>query len=93
MTKPSRPALDRLLDAVRLRARRQREADGVPSLASGLGRIGVLGWQIVIPALIGLAIGRWLDHRFGTVIFWTAPLLILGVALGCWSGWAWIKRQ
>ncbi|MGN6377130.1 MAG: AtpZ/AtpI family protein [Sphingomonas sp.] len=93
MSEPPRAALDRLLDAVRLRSRRQLRADGIPSLASGLGRIGVLGWQIVIPALVGLGIGRWLDHRLGTGIFWTAPLLIVGVGLGCWSGWTWIKRQ
>ena len=88
-----RSPLDRLAEAVRLRAERRRQAGGIPSLAAGLGRIGVLGWQIVVPALIGLAIGRWLDHRLGTGIFWTAPLMILGLALGCWSGWKWIGRQ
>lgn len=85
--------LDRLAEAVRLRAERRRQPGGIPSLASGLGRIGVLGWQIVVPALIGLAIGRWLDHRLASGIFWTAPLMILGLGLGCWSGWKWIGRQ
>ena len=41
--------------------------------------------SIVIPTLIGLFVGRWLDRAFGTGIFWTAPLLVLGLALGCWS--------
>lgn len=86
-------AARRLLEAVRLRAERRRQPGGIPSLAAGLGRIGVLGWQIVVPALIGLAIGRWLDHALASGIFWTAPLLIVGTGLGCRSAWTWIGRQ
>ncbi len=84
-----------LIDAVRVRAarRRQARAERGPSLARNLGQIGALGWQIVVPALVALAIGRWLDHRFATGIFWTAPLLFLGVGLGCWSAWKWLGRQ
>lgn len=83
----------RMAGAVKLRAERARKARHVPSLAAGLGRIGVLGWQIVLPTLAGLAAGRWLDHRLASGIFWTASLLVLGVALGCWSAWRWIGRQ
>jgi len=84
-----------LIDAVRVRAaRRQRaKAERGPSLARNLGQIGALGWQIVVPALIALAIGRWLDHRLARGIFWTAPLLFVGVGLGCWSAWKWLGRQ
>lgn len=87
------PSHSNLIDAVKLRARRRRQSGGMPSLAAGLGHIGVLGWQIVTPALIGLAIGRWLDHRLASGIFWTAPLLVLGLGLGCWSAWKWMRRQ
>ena len=38
--------------------------------------------------LIGLFIGRWLDHKFGTGIFWSAPLLLLGVVIGSLVGLA-----
>lgn len=84
-----------LIEAVRVRAarRKQAEAERGPTLARNLGQIGTIGWQIVVPALIGLAIGHWLDHRFGTGIFWTAPLLFVGVGLGCWSAWKWLGRQ
>ena len=58
-----------------------------------VGQIGILGWIIVTPTLIGLFIGRWLDHRFGTGIFWSAPLLLLGVAVGYWSAWRWMHKQ
>jgi ATP synthase protein I len=50
----------------------------------------VLGWIVVMPMLIGIFAGRWLDGRFHSGLFWTAPLLMLGAALGCWSAWKWM---
>jgi ATP synthase protein I len=83
--------------AATVRQERQRQQrwlrEGEPSLARFIGQIGVLGWIIVAPTLIGLFVGRWLDHRFGAGIFWTAPLLLIGVMVGCWSGWRWMHRQ
>lgn len=58
-----------------------------------VGQIGVLGWIIVAPTLIALFFGRWLDRTFGTGIFWSAPLLLAGTAIGCWSAWRWIQKQ
>ena len=84
-----------LIGAIGLRAarRRQAKAERGASFTRNLGQIGALGWQIVVPALIGLAIGRWIDHRMATGIFWTAPLLLAGLGLGCWSAWSWLGRQ
>ncbi|HVB69510.1 MAG TPA: AtpZ/AtpI family protein [Acetobacteraceae bacterium] len=83
---------DRLLHAVRQRRDRQRRS-GEPSFAFYLAQIGVLGWTIVLPTLVGLFVGRWIDHRLGTGIFWTGPLLLLGLAAGCWAAWRWMHRQ
>jgi ATP synthase protein I len=85
----------KLLDAVRVRVerRRRRLTEGEPSLARYLGQVGVLGWTIVAPTLLGLFLGRWLDRRFGTGVFWSAPLMLLGLVLGCWSGWKWMRRS
>ena len=41
--------------------------------------------------LLGMFLGRWLDRMFHSGIFWTAPLLLLGLALGCWSAWKWVN--
>jgi ATP synthase protein I len=86
---------DGMTEAVRKeRSRRQRWADeGETSVVRFVGQIGVLGWIIVTPTLIGLFIGRWLDHKLDTGIFWSAPLLMLGVIIGCWSAWQWINKQ
>ena len=74
---------DPLVDGVRRRQLRTQAwlRDGGLSVAGRLGQIGVLGWIIVTPMLIGMFGGRWLDHRFGSGLFWTAPLLMLGAAL------------
>ena len=92
---PEPRTLDRMAAAVR-RHRERREhwlTHGEPSTARFVGQIGVLGWIIVTPALIGLFIGRWLDHRLGTGIFWSAPLLLVGVTIGFWSAWRWMHKQ
>ena len=97
MTEPGRESLDEdpLLQEVRLRTRRELDwvKNGEPSVARRLSQIGVLGWMIVTPMLIGVFLGRWIDDRFGTGLFWTAPLLMLGAALGCWSAWKWMSNE
>lgn len=93
MTGKLPPTAKKLAEAVEVRAERRRRARGLPSVARNLGQIGVLGWQVVVPALVGMALGRWLDGRFGGGIFWTAPLMLLGLAAGCWSAWRWVRRQ
>ena len=84
---------DPLVQGARLRGERYRrwQREGEPSVARRLAQIGVLGWIIVVPMLIGVFIGRWLDGVFNSGLFWTAPLLMLGLALGCWSAWKWVK--
>jgi len=86
---------DAMTSAVRQQYERQREwqHEGEPSMARYVGQIGVLGWIIVAPTLIGLFIGRWLDHALGTGIFWSAPLLGIGLIMGCWSAWKWMQKQ
>jgi ATP synthase protein I len=85
---------DALLASIRLRSERQRSwlRNGEDTVARRLAQIGVLGWITVIPMLIGILAGRWLDGRYHTGIFWTAPLLLLGATLGCWSAWRWVRN-
>ena len=85
---------DSLVKGVRLRGERHQRwlHEGAPSVARRLAQIGVLGWIIVVPMLSGIFVGRWLDRTFNTGLFWTAPLLMLGLALGCYSAWKWMKN-
>ena len=78
-----------LLDPVRRRRQRRErwQREGERSLGQNLAMIGVLGWLIVTPALIGIVLGRWLDRHHGHGIFWTSTCLCLGLALGGWMAW------
>ena len=84
---------DPLVEGARLRGARNGRwlRDGEPSAARHLAQIGVLGWIVVVPMLLGVFAGRWLDDRFGSGLFWTAPLLLLGAGLGCRSAWKWMQ--
>lgn len=86
-------------DAMESAARRasDRASEGArnpePSLAARLGQIGILGWTIVTPMLVGLFAGRWLDRWLHTGIFFSAPLLLLGTVAGGWTAWKWMRRK
>jgi ATP synthase protein I len=89
------PGKDRLAEAARKAADRERahRKDREPSLGARLGQIGVLGWTIVLPALLGLFAGRQLDKAMHSGVFFSAPLVMLGAGLGFWFAWKWISRQ
>jgi ATP synthase protein I len=93
--KPKSSSADDMAAAVRKRQKRLKEwlNEDEPSGMRYVSQIGVLGWIIVVPTLIGLFIGRWLDYTFGTGVFWSAPLLLLGAAFGFWSAWRWMHKQ
>lgn len=86
---------DPLLRNVRLRSQRRDRAqrEGEPSTMKRLAEIGVLGWMIVVPVLVGLFIGRWLDEVTQLHLLFTTVLIIAGFVLGFWSAWRWMNRQ
>lgn len=80
---------ERLGQAVkRRRERRERwQRQGERSMGQNLAMIGALGWTIVVPTLLGIFAGRWLDRSFHSGIFWTLGLLVAGLAVGCSLAW------
>jgi ATP synthase protein I len=77
---------DRFVLEVRKQAERSRRGRR-QNLLAGFGIVGSVGLMVVLPALLGVAIGRYLDVRVGGGIFWTLSLLALGLALGCTVAW------
>ncbi|MFI5297657.1 MAG: AtpZ/AtpI family protein [Polyangiales bacterium] len=77
----------------RRRARRAEfEKEGERPLAQNLAMIGALGWLIVVPTLVGIFSGQWLDRREGTGLVFTGALMIVGLALGSWLAWQRMHR-
>lgn len=69
---------------------RQEEDRGV---WFGLGMFGLVGWAVAIPALIGIAVGIWIDKKWPSPYSWTLMLLVIGVVVGCLNAWYWVRRE
>lgn len=59
----------------------------------GLGMLGLVGWSVSVPTLLGTFIGLWLDSRHPGTRSWTVALLFAGLCLGCASSWHWISQE
>ena len=73
----------------KLRARRN-SAHGV---WFGLGMMGLIGWSVVVPTLLGAALGIWLDNRHPGSHSWTLSLLVIGLVIGCVNAWHWVQKE
>ncbi len=60
---------------------------------SGLGMMGLVGWSVVVPTLLGAALGFWLDKHYPGGRSWTLALLVLGLGLGCFNAWHWVTKE
>ena len=60
---------------------------------SGLGMMGLVGWSVVVPTLLGAALGIWLDNRHPGGHSWTLALLVVGLAIGCLNAWHWVVKE
>ncbi|MET0497188.1 MAG: AtpZ/AtpI family protein [Steroidobacteraceae bacterium] len=59
----------------------------------GLGTMGLIGWSVVVPTLLGVALGAWLDQKHPGSRSWTLALLMAGLATGCINAWHWVDKE
>jgi ATP synthase protein I len=64
-----------------------------PGVWFGLGMMGIIGWSVAIPTVLGAALGLWLDQRYPDGRSWTLALLVAGLAIGCFNAWHWVTRE
>lgn len=75
--------------ARKLKARR----DSPPGVWFGLGMMGLIGWSVTVPTLLGAALGIWLDKHHAGKHSWTLALLVAGLAIGCMNAWRWVAKE
>jgi len=86
-----------LADQVGAKAARKLKArrSATPGVWFGLGMMGLIGWSVVVPTLLGAALGLWLDqhHHQSGGRSWTLALLVAGLTIGCFNAWHWVARE
>lgn len=72
----------------RLRARRRPDSPWF-----WLGMLGLIGWSVAVPTLLGVALGLWLDEVIPAGFSWTLSMLVVGLALGILNVWFWVRQE
>lgn len=75
--------------ARKLRAR----SDSEQGVWFGLGMMGLVGWSVVVPTLLGAMLGMWLDKHHPGKHAWTLALLVGGLVIGCFNAWRWVSQE
>lgn len=64
------------------------------SIWAGFAMFGMIGWSVVIPTLLGVMLGLWLDKTFpAPQRSWTLMLMLAGLVAGCVNAWRWIAEE
>jgi ATP synthase protein I len=84
-----------LANQVGVKAERRLKAQRHPNhgVWLGLGMMGLVGWSVAIPTLLGAGLGAYLDRHFPGKHSWTLALLVAGVILGCFNAWHWVSKE
>lgn len=90
--KKKQAELGRQIEAKETRKLKARKK-GRRSPLYGLGMFGLVGWSVVVPTLLGAALGRWLDAKYPEGPSWTLNLLIVGLVIGCLNAWYWVQKE
>ncbi len=75
--------------ACKLKARR----NSTRGVWFGLGMSGLIGWSVTVPALMGAALGIWVDKHYPSRFSWTLMLLVIGLIIGCLNAWHWVASE
>jgi ATP synthase protein I len=68
------------MDDERSHAKPQQPEDKPESFWRLAAQATTLGWNLVVPIVGGVLLGRYLDDRFDKEFTWTLSLLLMGVA-------------
>ena len=74
-------------------ARKLKARKSTSGVWFGLGMMGLIGWSVVVPTLLGAALGVWLDKHHPGTHPWTLALMVVGLTVGCLNAWYWVAQQ
>ncbi|MHC4597528.1 MAG: AtpZ/AtpI family protein [Planctomycetota bacterium] len=85
---------ERLLDELKARTlRREREAGYRDrGFWTGVGVMGLVGWSVILPAVLGAYLGVLLDRELGLERTFSGGFALLGLCGGCWNAWRMVRK-
>ena len=63
------------------------------SVWMGLGMMGMVGWSVAVPTLLGAALGFWMDKEYPQTFSWTLTFLVMGLLTGSIIAWYWVAKE
>ncbi|NDJ77313.1 MAG: hypothetical protein GYB65_13755 [Chloroflexi bacterium] len=81
------------VDQKAVRRAQARNKDRTGNMWFGLGTFGMVGWSVVVPTLIGIVLGIWLDEVTAMGFSWRLTLMFVGLVIGCLNAWYWITKE
>ncbi len=82
---------DQIGEKEKRKLKAMRESSG--SVWSGLGMFGMVGWSVVVPTVLGAALGVWLDKTYHESFSWTLTCLLIGLCTGSLIAWYWVSKE
>lgn len=79
--------------AVKAARKQKAQREDSHGLWFSLGMMGLIGWSVALPTLLGAALGLWLDGHHAGRQSWTLTLLVAGLILGCVNAWHWVSQE
>ncbi|MEO8614427.1 MAG: AtpZ/AtpI family protein [Luteolibacter sp.] len=74
-------------------ARKLRARRNPSGVWFGLGMMGLIGWSVAVPTLLGVALGLWIDSKYPGNHSWALALLVAGLMIGCLNAWHWVAKE
>jgi ATP synthase protein I len=86
---------DKLIEDTGKDLRRLEARERAPATWAGIAFYGgTVGLLFVVPIVAGAYLGRWLDSLVaGYSVRWTVSLIVLGIALGAWNAYQFMKGR
>ena len=92
VTKPDKENMfsEEIAKKEQLKLKALRDKNGV---WFGLGMMGMIGWSVAVPTLLGAALGVWLDKSYPQTFSWTLSLLVVGLVIGVVIAGYWVQNE
>ena len=88
------PSAERMIREVGTRQERiARGRSDRNSILSSIAILGVVGWSVTMPTVLGVILGVWIARRWPSRFSWALTLLMVGLAVGCTNAWLRIRRD